>query len=301
MTDATPSRLQDFLTSAEGRLTSAGIETAALDVRLLVGHALGLNRLEIVIQKDRSLSEVESKNIDMLLERRIAREPVSRILGSREFWGLPFSLNEATLDPRSDSETLIEGVLRSIDPSFTPGKRKPSDLLNQPFRILDLGTGSGCLLLALLSELPHATGIGIDWASSAIDAAKSNAARLNLSERSSFERRNWLEGMVETFDIIVSNPPYIRTDEIDDLMPEVSQYDPRLALDGGADGLGPYRSVIPDLYARLKTGGLIAFEIGEGQKTAVDQLLTEAGLQELTSFKDFSGIERSIIARKAKV
>ncbi len=276
--------------------------------------ALGCDRAALLSQSGRVLKEEETSAIDALIARRKAYEPVSRIIGKKEFWGLTFSLNEATLDPRPDSETLIEAVL-SKNPSPLMGsiaaKRSGESFCSREglgggdanqatppsIRILDLGTGTGCLLLALLHEIPQATGLGIDIDERAVEQASENAKALGLGDRAAFRISDWLGGLKETFDIIVSNPPYIPESVIPSLMPEVRDYAPLAALDGGSDGLDPYRLLIPQLHDFLNPGGLVAFEVGQGQAGSVAALLQEYGFTNIARHKDLGGIDRCITAQ----
>lgn len=272
-----------MIQSAQSRLAQAGIDNPGLDARLLIAQALDLDRAALTSQTQRFVSEEEMARIESLISRRFKREPVARILGLREFWGLPFGLNEATLEPRPDSETLIETALRLCE---TP-----------PRRILDLGTGTGCLLLALLHEWPDTIGLGIDIASRAIRQAQINAARLGLETRATLQTGNWFDALEDRFDLILSNPPYISSKEIEALQPEVRLFDPLAALDGGADGLASYRKIIPQLFSHLNHPGLILFEVGAGQAPQVAALLTEAGF-ETSCHKDLGGIERCVAGQR---
>jgi len=269
------------------RLKAAGIENAGLDARILVSHGLKLDRAQLLAQPERILTERETKLVGILIECRARHEPVARILGEREFWSLPFGLNEATLEPRPDSETLIEAVLKSVTDR------------SAALRILDLGTGTGCLLLSLLHELPNAAGLGIDKAPRAVEQAQLNADRLDLGRRAAFRTGNWLEGTTGTFDIIISNPPYIAKNDIPTLMPEVREHDPHLALDGGEDGLTAYRAIIPALPHVMTSGGFAAFEVGTGQAASVADMLMLAGFKNIAIRKDLSGIERCITGKIA--
>ncbi|HXP77293.1 MAG TPA: peptide chain release factor N(5)-glutamine methyltransferase, partial [Stellaceae bacterium] len=218
-----------------------------------------------------------------LLARRSAREPVSRILGYREFWSLRFELSAAALDPRPDSETLVESVLAAL------GAR------GRAFRILDFGTGSGCLLLALLSELPNAIGTGIDCSEGALETARRNAAALGLAGRARFVRGNWGDGLTGKWDVILANPPYIPSHELPGLMPEVALYEPRPALDGGADGLEAYRALAPAIARLLAPTGIAALEVGAGQATAAAGIMAKAGLALRTIRHDLSGVDRCLV------
>jgi release factor glutamine methyltransferase len=278
--------LADFMHRAEARLKAAGVDNPTLDVRLLMAHALDMDRAQLLIKSQHMLTEVEQERISALLTRRANREPVSRILGEREFWSLRFSLNEATLVPRPDSETLIEATLRLLSSLDD----------DTELRILDLGTGTGCLLLSLLHEFQNATGLGIDKVPRAVGQAEDNAERLGFTSRAKFRTGNWADGIDEKFDIIISNPPYIARSEIGTLMPEVCNHDPHLALDGGDDGLDVYRLLIPQLTRLLKPKGLAVFEIGEGQGAKVGELFRKAALTNITLHFDLAGIQRCITA-----
>lgn len=275
------SSLAFFLRAATAHLAAAGVDTPELDTRLLVAAGLGCDRLQLLTERERVLTADELKRLNLLIDRRVQREPVARILGLREFWGLPFGLNEATLEPRPDSETLIEVAL---------GCPKSAT-------ILDLGTGTGCLLLALLHEWPEAIGVGTDIAPRAVEQAQANAARLGLEQRATFRVSDWLDSLSERFDLIVSNPPYIPSRDIPGLMPEVREHDPMQALDGGADGLAPYRYLIPRLPHHLTPQGHVIFEVGQGQADEVAELLRRAGFIEVRSAKDLGGVERCVAGR----
>lgn len=282
--------LGEAVAAAAGRLAGAGIEDARRDARLLICRLLGAGPELLLARPERALSPEEAARIEAAVARRVAREPVSRILGEREFWSLPFGLNAATLDPRPDSETLVAAVLAAL-----PDRAAPLTLL-------DLGTGSGCLLLALLSELPNATGCGIDISAAAVEQAAANAARLGLAGRARFLCHSWAGGLAIAaagWDVVVSNPPYIASGEIAGLDPEVAAYDPPAALDGGADGLAAYRALIPAAAEVLRPGGLVALEIGRRQAAAVEALLGEAGLAVLERARDLAGVERCLLAAKA--
>lgn len=274
--------LHTYIQESQERLAEAGIGNPSLDARLLIAHALGLDRAALVTQEDRPLAEGDIAAADTLIDRRVRREPVGRILGQREFWGLPFLLNDATLEPRPDSETLIETAL-------TLYKNKPA-----PQSLLDLGTGTGCLLLSLLHEWKEAQGVGIDISPRAIRQAQENARALNLDERASFRIGNWLHELNGTFDLILSNPPYIPTRDIPHLQPEVRLFDPSAALDGGPEGLDPYKLMIPKLPPFLKDGGALLFEVGDGQAEAVCSLLRAEGFENIAVRKDLGGLARCV-------
>jgi release factor glutamine methyltransferase len=270
----------EALAAATKRLAAAGIDSARLDARVLLGHALGCSPSEVMLRLD----EPAPAEFDALLARRAAREPVSRILGRREFWSLDFALTPDTLDPRPDSETLVAAARDA----FAPERR---------CRVLDLGTGSGCLLLAVLSDRPEWSGLGTDLSPGAIAAARANAESLGLAGRAAFRQGDWDEGIAELFDLVLSNPPYIPSADIAGLAPEVTRFDPRRALDGGSDGLDAYRRLAPIAARRLATNGRVLFEHGEGQGDAVAALMGEAGLEVLDRPRDLGGIARCLVAR----
>ena len=254
--------------AAARRLAELGTDaTPALDARLLVAGALGVAPDRLVLIDDRALSDAEIGAIEAAIERRLAGEPVARILGEKEFWGLTFQLADATLVPRPDTETLVEAALAWID--RTQGR-------DRPFRIVDIGTGTGAILIALLSELPQAIGLGVDLSEAAARTARANAERLGVGDRSLFIRGSWGESSAPA-DVIVSNPPYIRSEVIQTLDREVRDHDPLLALDGGDDGLDAYRAIVADLDRMMRPGGATFFEIGFDQAQSLSALAEQAG------------------------
>ena len=272
------------LDHAAALLGAAGVERPRRDARLLLAEALG-GRPELVTgYPERRLDSSQASRYRALVGRRAAREPVSRILGRREFWSLDLRVSADVLDPRPESETVVEAVLDRIDDR------------QAPLRVLDLGTGSGCLLLALLSELPRASGLGVDISPAALAVARANAGNLGLSPRAAFRQGDWAQGLTGSWQVIVSNPPYIMDREFADLPPEVVHYDPMLALSGGLDGLSAYRDLAPQVVRRLAPDGILAFEIGAGQAGAVARLLEAAGLAGLECVCDLAGRERCILA-----
>ena len=279
--------LGDSVRAAQRALAEAGVEDAGRDARLLVAAAAGVDTQEIIIRPERPLGPAQQSRLQAMLTRRCAREPVSRILGEREFYGRRFALSAATLDPRADSETLIEAVL---------GLAAREGWGERPLRVLDIGTGTGCLLLTLLAELPLATGVGSDISAAALDTAASNAAALGLAARAAFTQADVLDGIDGGFDLVVSNPPYIPTSEIAGLKSEVREYDPRAALDGGRDGLAIYRRIIAGLPRILR--GWVVFEVGAGQADAVAQLLQQAFVKtrhaEVARYSDLGGHTRCV-------
>jgi release factor glutamine methyltransferase len=273
---------------AAARLREAGIESPDLDARLLVGHALGLAHAELVAAAARLLSAQERTAIETLLTRRLAREPVARILGRKEFWSLPLNLSAATLVPRPETETLVEAALDAI------AHAAPREQL----RILDLGTGTGAILLALLSELPQARGVGCDIDPLALDTARANARDLGLAQRCEFTLSDFGAGLTGAFNLVVSNPPYIAAADLPALPPEVRDHDPRLALDGGADGLACYRTIASRIGNLLTPGGLLALEIGAGQANAVAAIFEATGLTPAAPPRaDLAGIHRALVFR----
>ena len=263
-----------------------GLDSPELDARLIVGHALGLEHAALAAQSRRSLAAAEADGVAALAARRLAREPAARIIGRKEFWGLPFALNGETLVPRPETETVVEAALAAIE-RFKP--RAP--------RIVDLGTGSGALLIALLCELPQASGVGTDISPAALDCARANAAALGIGARSSFIACDWGSALVGRFDLLVSNPPYIARGDIAALAPEVRAFDPRRALDGGPDGLDGYRAIAADARRLLAPGGALVVELGRGQLAAATALFAAVGLAPGAVRHDLSGIPRALTVR----
>lgn len=266
-------------------LATAGFAEPRRHARRVLAAALDLAPAKQLADPQRLLDAAACSRSRAVLDRVLAHEPLSRILGRREFWGLDFGLSAATLDPRPDSETLVEAVLQHL-----PDR-------SAPLRLLDLGAGSGCLLIALLSELPAANGVGVDIAEEAARTARSNAAALGFAGRASFLVGDWGAALAGRFDVIVANPPYIATAAIAELPPEVVRYDPRRALDGGPDGLDPYRAIAADLPRLLKPGGIFAGEIGLGQAGATVAILRASGFGMETVARDLAGIARCLVAR----
>jgi release factor glutamine methyltransferase len=272
------------------RFESAAIESAELDARTLAGHVLGLDLTGLITSAQRRLTEDESARLEDCARRRLAGEPVARIIGEKEFWGLPFGLSAATLVPRPDTETVVELALELL---------RADGATSRPLRIADLGTGSGAILLALLSELPTAQGFGTDISEQALQTAAANAGRTGLAPRATFIACDYATGLSGLFDLIVSNPPYIRAADIAGLAVEVREYDPRTALDGGADGLDAYRALIPQAADLLAPGAALVVEAGEGQSGPINGLMTLAGLAPTGAPKaDLAGIPRAVAGRK---
>lgn len=265
----------------------AGIDDPLIDARALVGHALRLERAQLISHSDRVLETREINAISALAARRLKREPVSRILGYREFWDLDLAVSPDVLVPRPETETVIEAALDFV---------VRGGLRQEKLRILDIGTGTGALLLALLQELPNAIGIGTDISAAAIAVARGNAERNKLEARASFVVCNVADGVAGPFDLVVSNPPYIPHDEIATLMPEVRDYDPPLALDGGVDGLDAYRAIARDAQRLLAPGGRLIVELGIGEEPAVAALFGRAGMTVNAARADLAGIPRALVA-----
>lgn len=290
-----------MLLNASARLCKAGIESAALDARLLMQEVLACSREELVLRFDEEMTAEPLQRFDALIRRRAAYEPVSHILGRREFYGREFYVTRDVLDPRADSETLVEGVLKGIGDwglgigSISPNPQSP---IPNP-RILDLGTGSGCLLITLLAELPGASGVAVDKSEAALAVAWDNARRHGVDARFETVCGNWLEGISGPFDIVISNPPYIPTAEIPALQPEVAQFEPKMALDGGKDGLDCYRELAMQVTAALAPEGFAALEIGMGQEPAVSEIFINAGWKKDAVLHDLAGIPRCLVFSRA--
>lgn len=271
--------LKDLLRDVTAQLQA--FEDPAREAKRLICVALDLPAYILITDGNRPVSIEDISKVESYLERRLCNEPLSRIQGVREFWSLPFHLNEHTLDPRPDSECLVEGVLKYM----------PAD---KPQTLLDLGTGTGCLLISLLHERPLCEGIGVDLEPLAADQAFRNAQKNGTQKRSLFISGFWAEALKsESFDVVISNPPYIATAE--NLMPEVSLYDPSLALYGGDDGLECYRTLAPQIKRMLKKGGVVALEIGHTQATAVRAIFEDCGFQFLELLQDLGGRDRCLI------
>lgn len=275
--------VKDLLKQLRLRFAASGLDTPDLDARILVRHCLQLTDSDLITGQMQPTPD-QMTALDAAIERRLAREPVSRILGYREFWGLRFKITPDTLDPRADTERLVEMALESM-------KNTP------PARILDLGTGTGCILLALLTEFPQATGLGIDINPGAVDVSRENMESIGLSDRASFRQGNWTDSLTESdgpFDLIVSNPPYIPEADIESLSVEVRNHDPILALVGGRDGLEPYRILITEIKKFLSPQGRALFEIGQNQDADLVRLVEESGLKLVRIGADYAGIPRVV-------
>jgi release factor glutamine methyltransferase len=258
------------MANLRSRLEAAGIASAALDARLMLMKATGISHEALIAAPDHPLDDHEARRLDDMAERRLAGEPVSRIFAEREFYDRVFTIGPASLDPRPDTETLVERALAfARTHSFQRSPAGPA--------ILDLGTGSGAILVTLLAELPDARGTGTDLSPAALDEARANAARHGVAERARFVPADWCSGLEGRFDMIVSNPPYIPSDDLQRLEREVRDWDPPAALDGGPDGLEAYRDIAAGAGPLLAPGGLLMLEIGAGQETAVAGVFAQHG------------------------
>lgn len=272
------------LAEATQRLRDAGIVGARLDARVLLAHAMGLPSAEI-LDAANPLDDGVRRRFDVLLTRRLAREPLAYIVGHKEFWSLDFNVGPGALTPRPETETVIEELIRLV-----PDR-------NTPLELLDLGTGTGCLLLAALSEYPQARGTGIDASESALAWARRNVAKLGLETRCSLQLEDWGRTIEGSYDAILVNPPYIRSGDIAALAPEVSRYEPVPALDGGPDGLAAYREIAARIVPLLKPDGLLLAEIGEGQGAQVASILATAGIRTVKIAEDLARIPRCVVGR----
>ena len=282
------STYKDLVDEAVRRLSDAEVEGARRDARLLMQSAAELDAAELIAcESDPVPKELSAFYLD-LIERRATGEPVSKIFGRREFFGRMFKISADVLDPRADTEIVVEQAL-----VLTPAG---------PARVLELGVGSGCIIATLLAERPGWEGVGVDVSEAALSVARANSKALNVDDRIDFIESDWFSDISsdECFDLIISNPPYIASDEIEHLQREVKDYDPRLALDGGGDGLTPYRVICQEAYSRLRPNGAIVFEIGAGQAPEVEKILHSSGnFAEIGNCKDLSGTERCVYGRKA--
>ncbi len=267
------------------RFREAGIDTPELDARLIAQHVLGIDSMALVRREREAMTPEGTERLEVAATRRLSGEPVSRIVGEREFWGLKFALGEATLDPRPETELLVGEAIAFGD------QRKTS-------RILDLGTGSGAIVVAILSALPRAKAIATDLSEEALSVARGNAGRHGVAPRVEFRQGSWWHAVPhgEPFDLIVSNPPYIASAEIDALQPEVRLFDPKAALDGGWDGLEAYRAIAAGAGRRLTPGGRLLLEIGSNQGDTVTRILSRAGFGRIEVQKDLAGLDRVVSA-----
>jgi release factor glutamine methyltransferase len=274
-------QITNALKKAKLLLENHQVENPSLDARLLLQHSCNLTH-EFIVANPFAL--IDTANFYQLLQRRALREPISHIIGKREFYGLDFIVTPNTLDPRADSETIIDAAL-----AYFTDK-------NQKFKILDLGTGSGCLLLTLLKLYPNACGVGVDFSIQALKIAEKNAHHLNLTSRSSFVLSNWAQEVRGEFDLIISNPPYISVDDFATLAPEVRIYEPKTALVAGIDGLDCYRSIAVDLARLMRQGAYVIFECGYNQALKLGEIFSDIEVVEIK--QDLGGVERVVIGRR---
>lgn len=273
-------------TAARDRLKATGIDTPVIDARLLLEAAAGATRADLLNDPHRPLTDAQTETLDAYLTRREQREPIAHILGRKGFWSVMLGVGPQVLTPRPDTELVVIAALERLDPA-------------KPATILDLGTGSGAILLALLAERPAAKGLGVDISEEALAVARENASNLGLAPRAALLRGDWTAGLGEaSFDLVVSNPPYIATAEIETLEPEVRQYEPLAALDGGPDGLDAYRRLAPEILRVLKPGAGFVVEIGHDQGEAVTGLFRAAGAADLELRQDLGGRDRVVAGRK---
>lgn len=271
----------EALRLAVPRLAQAGVADPSRDARRLLAHAMGIGADRLILHLQDTLREGQHARYEAALCARLERQPVSQITGLREFFGRPFKVTADTLDPRPDTETLIEAALTM-----------------QFRRVLDLGTGTGCILLTLLAERPDAMGLGVDLSEAALQVARDNGHRLDLGERSRFLQSDWFSNVEGVFDLIVANPPYIAAAEMQGLDPEVRDWEPHMALTPGGDGLDAYRMITSGLAPFLAPAGAVIVEIGPTQGEAVCALMRKAGLLDVTINRDIDGRDRLVLARK---
>ncbi|WP_041803040.1 peptide chain release factor N(5)-glutamine methyltransferase [Micavibrio aeruginosavorus] len=264
------------------RFRAAGIENPGLEARILVKAALGVADADLITGSAQTYPQADLDRLEGMVARRLAGEPPSRILGSREFWGRDFVLSPDTLDPRADTETLIEVALECFK-----GRAAPQ-------RILDIGTGTGCIIITLLAEWPGATGVATDLAAGAVEMARLNAHNNGVADRIQVVQTRWADGIDEKFDLIVSNPPYIPSKDIESLDENVRRFDPILALDGGNDGLDAYRAILEQGKSRLKPGGVMLWEIGINQVNDITRLVEIIGATRGRVWADLGGIPRVV-------
>ena len=280
------SRRQAMRLLAEA-FTRAGIDDATIDARLLLCAAAGFDHSALIRDPDLPIEEEAAELALAMARRRLAREPVSRILGERSFWSFDLLVTPAVLDPRPDTETVVDGALEVL-----------ADRQAEALSILDLGTGSGALLCALLDVFAQAQGLGVDISKEACAVARENLARCDLAPRGQVRQGSWEAGLPGPYDLVVSNPPYIESAALAGLDPEVRLYDPPLALDGGPDGLTAYRDICALLPALVAPGGFAIFEVGQGQAEAVAALLTSQGFADVRSKRDLAGVERAVMGQR---
>jgi len=278
------SAVRDALTRGAARLTEAGVDSARLDARLLLGFAMDIAPENLLVARD--MTEEHLAYFEALISRRESREPLAHIVGQKEFWSLDFEVGPGVLIPRPETETLIEEALRDF-----PDRDAPLD-------IADLGTGSGCLLIAFLESYPNAKGVGIDRSADALAWARRNATRHGVGDRCVLSQSDWATNVAPTFDVVLSNPPYVTERELAEASPEILRYEPRDALVGGVDGLNAYRELAPVIAGRLRPGGRAYLEIGSTQAEDVTSVLERDGLRVVRIAADLAGHPRCVVAQK---
>jgi release factor glutamine methyltransferase len=281
--------IRTLLRDAQQKLVLAGLENSMRDARLLLQAAADLPVAIQIAFPERMVDGAAAHLFAEFVARRAGRQPIAHILGRREFWSLDFIVTPDTLVPRPDSETLVQAVLDRIEDR------------RAPLRLLDFGTGTGCLLFALLHELPNATGLGIDISPNALAVARENAAKLGLRDRAQLRSGDWDRSLLPSYDVIISNPPYIPTETIPTLQPEVASFEPSVALDGGRDGLDAYRRLAPAAARLITDSGLVAVEVGMGQADSVIQIGHSARLQHVATAIDLAGVERCVLFRRRQL
>lgn len=272
-------KIKELIQISKERLKKRGVKNPSLDINILLSSVLKIDTKNLVLHFDKNLSPTQTQKFNNLLERRLNREPISHLIGKRGFWDFEFIVDKNTLDPRPDSETLIEAVLKTHQK-------------NEELNILDLGTGSGCLILTLLKLFPNATGTGIDISPKALKIAKQNAENLDVQNRVKLLKNNWNDGITKIFDVIISNPPYIPTKQITSLQKEVQDFEPHLALDGGDDGLNCYRYIAQNISQNLTQNGHIFLEIGQNQENDIIKIFQKNNFKLKFMKKDLGGIVR---------
>lgn len=274
---------REILREAAQRLGAAGVESPARDARLLLAHVLGVEPVEVILRETDRVDAAALSAFETLVQRRLRHEPVSRIRGWREFYGRRFFVTPDVLDPRPETELLVEhGIAR----------------LQRGGRVLDLGVGSGCILLSLLAERPDARGVGVDISPAALAVAERNAAAIGVGARVELVEGSWASEMAGTFDLVLSNPPYIPAADMASLALDVLNHDPHMALTPGSDGLAAYRAIVSAHAERVRPGGWIGLECGIGQSGPVLALMADAGLEDLTAYADLAGLPRAAFGRR---
>ncbi|HEU5048174.1 MAG TPA: peptide chain release factor N(5)-glutamine methyltransferase [Rickettsiales bacterium] len=290
-----PVTIGGLLKSGAQRLAGAGLESYVLDSSILLSHAMGVRRELLFLEPGKVVDAAAKEAFDVCITRRGKYEPIAYITGKKEFWSLDFTVTRDTLIPRPDSETLVEAALKRAE-KIAQERVKPLTLLD--IRILDIGTGTACLLIALLKELPLARGLGVDISEPALQVASHNAQTHGVADRAGFTKSNWCDAVNETFDLIISNPPYIASGDLPELMQDVAEYEPHSALFSGTDGMDSYRALAAQVGDRLNSGGYALFEVGQGQADAVAGFLAQQGLTVDEIKNDLAGTPRCVIARK---